>query len=115
MKMRCIIMGDETFTIITIEMTGGDTLIFEAGTKSDGTSLQGFELLTGESVQIIQAPITVRLQYDDTTGSYWKISPACQYTTNSGNTYSSEERWPICGETITLTPLEDTTFWADID
>ena len=105
----------ENITFITIQMTGGDTLIFDAGTKSDGTSLQGFRLSTGESVQIIQGPITVRLQYDDTTSGLWTLDKNVEYTTVSGDTYFSDERTPRCGETITLTPLEDITFYADID
>lgn len=105
----------ENIIIITIQMTGGDTLIFNAGTKSDGTSLQGFELSTGESVQIIQEPITVRLQYDDTMGGIWLLNKNVEYTTDSGDTYFSDERSPRCGEIITLTPLDDITFYADID
>jgi hypothetical protein len=105
----------ENITIITIQMTGGDTLVFNAGTKSDGTSLQGFELSTGESVQIIQGPITVHLQNADTTSGLWSLDKNVEYTTVSGDTYFSDERPPRCNETITLTPLEDITFYADID
>ena len=107
--------ANETFTIITIEMTGGDSLVFDSGTKSDGTSLAGFVLRTGETVEIIQEPITVRLQYDDTQGGVWSFTPRAQYTTNSGDTYLHDERYPREKEIITFTPLGDTTVWADID
>ena len=103
----------EIVNIITIEMTGGDSLIFDAGTKSDGTSLAGVILRTGETIEIIQAPITVHLQNDDTSGGIWQFTPKCPYTTNSGDTY--DEILPRCRETITFTPIGDTTFWADID
>ena len=107
--------ANETFTIITIEMTGGDSLVFDSGTKSDGTSLEGFVLRTGESIQIIQDPITVHLESQDTSSNVWYFNPKCQYTTNSGDTYSLNERYPREKEIITFTPLGDTTFWADID
>jgi hypothetical protein len=105
----------EIVNIITIEMTGGDSLIFDAGTKSDGTSLAGVILRTGETIEIIQAPITVHLQNADTTSGLWSLDKNVEYTTVSGDTYFSDERPPRCNETITLTPLEDITFYADID
>lgn len=79
--------ANETFTIITIEMTGGDSLVFDSGTKSDGTSLAGFVLGTGETIEIIQAPITVHLQNDDTLDGAWSFTPRAQYTTASGDVY----------------------------
>lgn len=107
----------KTFTILTLEMTGGDSLIFNAGTKSDGTSLQGFILKTGEKVQIIQAPITVHLQNADTASGMIIIhyNTDFQYTTSSGDSYYYSKRLPRADETITFTPLEDLVFYADID
>lgn len=114
---------------ITIRMTGGDALVFENGTKGDGTSLQGFILNTGQTIEIIKGTqITVHTQAQDSNaGRYffgddskniytqYIITPnqyELYYSENgsNGSTYSLMDN-----ETITFTPLDNITFYADVD
>ena len=109
----------EDVVLLTLTMTGGNTLVFDAGTKGDGTSMNGFVLGTGQSVQIIKGLITAHLQIQDTTSKRWNfydtLGTGYQYTTGSGETYYHSERMPYDSETITFEPLADVTFVADVD